>query len=288
MTTMIVDCKNLAMSTLHSTGTEINDNKTGIIYGFLEKLLNYQVIIQADKFIFCWDSIHYFRRDIYHKYKIKNIKYTEEEAKDHKEALRQMEILKKDILPRLGFKYVYEQYGFEADDLIAQYVKTAPQDEEIVILSSDKDLWQLIERDSNRIRCYSISSKRFYSDSDIFEEFGVHADRWGDVKSISGCDGDKVDGIVGVADKRASNFLRNTLTQGEFYGRIVSDEGKKTIKFNKRLVILPFKGKRIIDLKCKNVDLQKIDFIIFFRDYKYFWWLKGAKLSKWFKTFNLK
>jgi len=287
--TMLIDGKNLSMATFHSTGTEINEKPTGIIYGFLEKLLKYQKIINADKFVFCWDSKHYFRKGIYPKYKVRdNSKLTEDEVKDHIEALRQMEILKFEILPRLGFSNVYEQYGFEADDLIAQYTKTAPKDEEIVILSADKDLHQLMEKDSNRIRCYSIATKRFYTDKNVFDEFGVNANQWGVVKAMAGCSSDKVDGIKGVGDKRASSFLNKSLTKGKFYDSVISKEGQELIEFNKRLVILPFAEKRIINLNCERNDLDRRSFIEFFVDYKYFWWLKKKKISQWIEVFNLK
>ena len=65
---------------------------------------------------------------------------------------------------------VLEVKGFEADDVIATLATDLPDDAELLIVSSDKDLMQLV---SNRVTLLDGIKDRRYGPVDVEERFGV-------------------------------------------------------------------------------------------------------------------
>lgn len=90
--------------------------------------------------------------------------------------------------------------GAEADDVIAAIV-TRHADERCVIVSSDKDLHQLLEPGRvNQLRKYSVSDGKltgctYYTAAQFVEEYRVQPHQWPTWKAIAG---DKSDGMPGV------------------------------------------------------------------------------------------
>ena len=95
--------------------------------------------------------------------------------------------------------------GFEADDLIASYAKTATaQGFEVSIVSSDKDLMQLV---NDSVTMYDSMKNKTISRDQVFEKFGVYPERVVDVQSLSGDPSDNVPGIPGIGIKTASLLI---------------------------------------------------------------------------------
>ena len=95
--------------------------------------------------------------------------------------------------------------GYEADDLIATYCRLAKeQGKKVVIVSSDKDLMQLIDED---VRLLDPMKNKFMGLKDVEEKFGVTPDKVIDVQSLTGDSVDNVPGVPGIGPKTASQLI---------------------------------------------------------------------------------
>jgi len=99
-----------------------------------------------------------------------------------------------------------EMPGYEADDLIATYAElAASQGAQVTIVSSDKDLMQLVR---DRVTIYDPMKNRMIGDAEVVEKFGVGPDRVIDVQALAGDSSDHVPGIAGIGIKTAAGLIR--------------------------------------------------------------------------------
>ncbi|MEE9587633.1 MAG: 5'-3' exonuclease H3TH domain-containing protein, partial [Hyphomicrobiaceae bacterium] len=99
-----------------------------------------------------------------------------------------------------------EQKGYEADDLIATYAKEAvAAGAEVTIVSSDKDLMQLIE--PGVMMLDTMKNNRRIRDEQVFEKFGVAPNRVVDVQALWGDSTDNVPGVPGIGQKTAAQLI---------------------------------------------------------------------------------
>ncbi|MBR0553034.1 DNA polymerase I [Stakelama marina] len=98
-----------------------------------------------------------------------------------------------------------EEEGWEADDLIASYAKAAlAQGWEVTIVSSDKDLMQLIEPG---LELYDTMNNRHLGPEHVQEKFGVTPDKLGEVLALMGDSVDNIPGVTGIGPKRAADLI---------------------------------------------------------------------------------
>jgi DNA polymerase-1 len=100
-----------------------------------------------------------------------------------------------------------EEEGLEADDIIACYVKCAVREGwKVTIVSSDKDLMQLIE--DGRVDMYDTMNDRRIGREQVIEKFGVPPEQVGEVLALMGDSVDNVPGVPGVGPKTASQLIQ--------------------------------------------------------------------------------
>ncbi|MEL3891738.1 DNA polymerase I [Ferrovibrio sp. MS7] len=98
-----------------------------------------------------------------------------------------------------------EMEGFEADDLIATYARQArEQGMEVVVVSSDKDLMQLVRPG---VALYDPMKNRSIGAPEVMEKFGVAPDKVVDVQSLAGDSTDNVPGVPGIGIKTAAELI---------------------------------------------------------------------------------
>ena len=104
-----------------------------------------------------------------------------------------------------------EEEGLEADDIIACYGKAAlAQGWKVTIVSSDKDLMQLIETrgDGSGIDMLDTMNDRRIDRDYVIEKFGVPPEKVGDVLALMGDSVDNVPGVPGIGPKTASQLIQ--------------------------------------------------------------------------------
>jgi DNA polymerase-1 len=103
---------------------------------------------------------------------------------------------------------VYQENGLEADDLIAAVVKRALDDGvRVVIVSSDKDLMQLVREEDDRVVLWDSMRDKVYGAAEVVEKFGVPPNRVRDLMALTGDSSDNVPGVPGVGPKTAADLL---------------------------------------------------------------------------------
>jgi DNA polymerase-1 len=98
-----------------------------------------------------------------------------------------------------------EQAGFEADDLIATYVRIACERGAIAtIVSSDKDLMQLV---TDCVTMYDTMKDRRLGIPEVIEKFGVPPEKVVEVQALAGDSTDNVPGVPGIGVKTAAQLI---------------------------------------------------------------------------------
>src|SRR5688572_8829128 len=99
-----------------------------------------------------------------------------------------------------------EENGLEADDIIACYSKAALSEGwKVTIVSSDKDLMQLIEPGLDMLD--TMNDRRIGREY-VIEKFGVPPEQLGDVLALMGDSVDNVPGVPGIGPKTASQLIQ--------------------------------------------------------------------------------
>ena len=173
-------------------GTPVN-----AVLGFCNMLhaLSQEVVYDAMAMLF--DTKHpTFRHDLFTEYKANRDAPPEE-------LVPQFPLIR-EATRAFGVPAI-EQVGFEADDLIATYARMAVEEGwEVSIVSSDKDLMQLVRTDVFIIDPKTM--KRIGSD-EVEAKFGVLPDRVVDVQALAGDSTDNVPGIRGIGLKTAALLI---------------------------------------------------------------------------------
>jgi DNA polymerase-1 len=98
-----------------------------------------------------------------------------------------------------------EMDGFEADDIIASYARAVEDlGGEVVIISSDKDLMQLV---SDRVSLFDTMKDRRIGRAEVIEKFGVPPEKVIEVQALAGDSVDNVPGVPGIGVKTAAQLI---------------------------------------------------------------------------------
>jgi 5'-3' exonuclease len=122
--------------------------------------------------------------------------------------------------------------GFEADDVIATATREAVERKmEVTIVSSDKDLLQLVS-DENRVRVFSPASITYYDRAKVIEKFAVAPEDILSFLALMGDKSDNVPGIPGIGPKNAARLLMTYRT----FDDVFANADKETPKICESLI----------------------------------------------------
>lgn len=192
-----------ALPQLTSDGKSI-----GAIYGFCSMLISLLEKHKSDLFLVALDSCRHttFRSELYTEYK-SNRSDTPEELKSQFPILRE-------ACEAFGLPTV-ERQGFEADDIIATYAeKLSAQGYDVRILSSDKDLMQLI---NDNVSLFDPIKSKVIKAPEVVEKYGVTPDKMVFLQALMGDSSDNVPGVSGVGPKTAAKLLNEYGTLEDIY-----------------------------------------------------------------------
>ena len=190
-------------------------------------------------------SSHSFRNDLYPEYKA-NRPPPPEDLKPQFPLIR--DATKAFSLPCI------EEQGFEADDLIASYaVAAAREGYDVTIVSSDKDLMQLIDEGSDTtgaVDMLDTMKNARIRRAEVIEKFGVPPEQLGDVLALMGDTADNIPGIYGVGPKTASKLIAEN---GTLEAALDSAAEMKKSKLKERLL----EGREMAGLSRVLVELKR-------------------------------
>ncbi len=218
---------------------------TGAVYGFYQTL---KKIISKYKPAYigvCFDvSRKTFRQEKFKEYKINRPPLPD--------GLKTQFPLVKRLINALGIKII-EKEGFEADDLIASLCKKASKDDlGVVIVSSDKDLYQLI--DQNKVSVYNYNKDIFINKDTFFKEYGFGPERIIDYLSLAGDSTDNIPGAKGIGRVGAAKLIGEFGSLEKIYSNLdkLSDKLSKTLSESKEQVFL---SRELVELRVCDLEL---------------------------------
>jgi DNA polymerase I len=173
-------------------GTPVN-----AVYGFTTMLMKLLKDTDADHLAVVFDAArHTFRNEIYPAYKA--------QRPDPPEELIPQFALIRDAVNAFNVACI-EAPGYEADDLIATYARLAREaGAEVTIVSSDKDLMQLI---CDGVAMFDPMNNRPIRAEEVKAKFGVEPERVIDVQALAGDAVDNVPGVPGIGIKTAAQLI---------------------------------------------------------------------------------
>ncbi len=138
-----------------------------------------------------------FRNDIYPDYKVHR-----PPAPD--DLVPQFQLIR-DVTKLFNVPCI-EMEGYEADDLIASYAKVAVEKgQNVVIVSSDKDLMQLV---NDNVRMMDPMKNKLIEREQVIEKFGVGPEQVVEVQALMGDSSDNVPGVPGIGPKTAAQLIQ--------------------------------------------------------------------------------
>ncbi len=101
---------------------------------------------------------------------------------------------------------VLQSEGVEADDWIASFAHFWNSQKRVVIVSTDKDLTQLINENTV---LYDAYKDKIIAEPEVKEKWGVRPDQMGDLLSLTGDSSDNIPGVAGVGPKTAATLIND-------------------------------------------------------------------------------
>jgi len=228
---------------------------TNAIYGFIN-MLNKILKEKNPQFLaVCFDvSRDTFRLKKFAEYKIKRPPMPDE--------LSSQIPLIKEVISAYGIT-IFEQEGYEADDIIATLTRKAKEEGiSTTIVSSDKDMLQLVDEDTAVFSPYK-DEGIIYDEKKVSERFGIEPQRITDIIALMGDDVDNIPSVPGIGEKTAVALIKEFGSLEKLLMNIDKIKSEKikiaikdnmdTIELNRELAVLDKK----IDLDF-NLDKLKI------------------------------
>lgn len=220
----------------------------GAVYGFVNMLMKLLENNSHDCVAVVFDAArHTFRNRIYPEYKAHRPPAPDDLIPQFaliREATDAMNIAR------------IELEDYEADDIIATYATLAQKEgTEVTIVSSDKDLMQLI---APGVQMYDAMKNKVIAEPEVIEKFGVPPEKVLEVLSLIGDSSDNVPGVPGVGPKTAAELISQFGTVEallERAGEIKQPKRRETILANAENARL---SKQLIALKT-DVPLPHYD-----------------------------
>ncbi|MBR3229349.1 MAG: DNA polymerase I [Bacilli bacterium] len=221
---ILVDGNNLLFRSYYATaynGNFMNNSKgfpTNAIFGFVNMMNKIIKEENPEYIIVAFDKGKTFRHEEYEGYKDGRVETPKE--------LKMQFPVAKQILTAMGIKY-YEIDGFEADDIIGTFARYCDEEDNFIgtIISSDKDLLQLISKDVD-IKLLKQKDYIRYNEETFKKEWGINPINIIDLKALMGDPSDNIPGVKGVGEKTALKLLHDYKTLDGIYENIDNIKGK--------------------------------------------------------------
>ena len=202
---VLVDGNNLLFRSYYATaysGNFMTNSKgfpTNGLYGLVNMLNKIIKEENPEYMLVAFDKGKTFRHEKYKEYKDGRIKMPEDLGKQFVKA--------KELLPKMGIK-CYEIEGYEADDIIGTYSKLITEtNNEGLIVSSDKDLLQLINK-NNTVKLLKSKDYIMMDENEFKNEYGIDPIKMIDLKGLMGDSSDNIPGVKGIGEKTALKLLQ--------------------------------------------------------------------------------
>ncbi len=221
---------------------------TNALYGFVSILYKVVSDYSPSHLIVCLDSPEpTFRDKIFEQYRAQR-------PETERSLVAQFPMVK-EFLEAAGIVHL-EKPGLEADDLIATFDTLAHKEKlKTIILSGDRDLFQLVDSDSFVLTPQiGFSNGKLYDKKAVEEKFGVFPEHIADFKSLAGDPSDNYKGVTGIGPKNAVLLISKWGTVENIYKNLDNIDPKTAQKLKDGAEMAKLAKK--LALLEKNADLE--------------------------------
>ena len=273
MKILIIDSLALIHRVYHALPDLRNkDNEpVGALYGFCSMFLKAVKDLNPDSIIAVFDSpVMTFRQKLYSPYHANRPKATPDFSSQIEKVKEFLNLIKIPII---------EAGGFEGDDLIGSLITKLDDQNEIIVLTGDNDLLQLVK---DNVKVYTmikgITQTIIYDKEKAKEKYGFDPKYLPDFKALIGDSSDNIPKVKGLGEKNAQKLIINYQTVENIFKNLekleLNDKLKLSLKESKDQVFLAKKLATIksdleIEIKPEKFDkeiLYSNEVLNFFKD----------------------
>jgi len=220
---ILVDGNNLMFRSYYATaysGNIMKNSKgfpTNGLFGFVNMISKIIHEENPNYMLVAFDIGKTFRHEKYDNYKDGRTETPDE--------LKMQFPVAKEILTAMGIPYL-EIPGYEADDIIGTFSKMIDEQEEYegLIVSSDKDLLQLISNDVT-VKLLKTKDHIMMNQQTFKDTYEIEPIRMIDLKGLMGDASDNIPGVKGIGEKTAIKLLKEYETIENLYENIENITG---------------------------------------------------------------
>lgn len=197
---------------------------SGVVHGVLSSIVSMLDLLKPDYAYIVWDRKSRHRRRLLADYRAKlerdkhellaetprqykESRYKDRTNADHtafqEELLPQMQDLQY-IMPHIGIRSLCVN-EVEGDDLIGIGADILSNHGEVIIVSNDNDLYQLL---NDTTQMYDPIKKSYFTADDFRRIYGIEPARYPEIKALMGDDHDDIPGIPRVGEKTAIKLVQ--------------------------------------------------------------------------------
>ena len=207
-TLYLIDGNSLAYRAFFALPDTISTSKgqpSNAIFGFASMLVKLFTEYGNNPTIVCWDRGTSGRKELDPRYKANR--------PSKPDLLREQWPHFAPIVESFGWHNVHVE-GFEADDVIAslaEIARTAPDPVPVVIVTGDRDSFQLIDPEGHvtvMATARGITETKFYDYEGVIERYGIAPELIPDFYGLKGDSSDNIPGVPGIGDKTAAALLQ--------------------------------------------------------------------------------
>ena len=215
---------------------------TAAVYGFARKLLSILKEYKPDYVAVAFDLGDTWRHAEFAEYKATRERMPDEMRT---QMTRIQQFLQTFNIPIVTYP------NYEADDVLGTLARqAAAQETDVLILTGDRDMFQLVD---DRVRILYTPGgpspkTNIVGPEEVMSRYGISAQQFIDLKALTGDSSDNIPGIPGVGEKTAIKFLQEYSTLENLYDHVDEIRGPKTrqnvidakaqVELNQRLVTI--------------------------------------------------
>ena len=153
---------------------------------------------------------------------------------------------------------IYQQNGYEADDIIGTLCHRILKDSDVVIVSGDKDMAQLVSvsQDLGEVRFLNTNVDKILNVMGVLDEYGVYPHQVTDYLALVGDTSDNVPGAANIGPKGALALLKQFRNVEEIIarsGEIECARWRHAVQDSKDMILL---SKRLVTIDCNVPGLE--------------------------------
>ncbi|WP_077326517.1 5'-3' exonuclease [Virgibacillus siamensis] len=215
---------------------------TNGVYQFMRYFLDAVDTFEPTHVICCWDmGSKTFRTDMFEGYKANR-------SEPPEELIPQFELVKEVTeafdMPNIGME------NFEADDCIGTLARTFSAENEVLILTGDQDILQLVDEGiSVAIMKKGQGNYDVYEQSNFLEKKGITPRQIIDLKGLMGDTSDNYPGVKGIGEKTAMKLLKEYETIDNLLENIDNLSKGIQTKIRNNLDLLHL-SRELAEIKC--------------------------------------